>query len=140
MFFCNQTFWRPDVLETWHFVNLTFCKPDFCKADVSDVLKPDVLQPDVLNLTLCGCTIDTVYSMYSILYFCFNRWVWQTNFFQSHIYKQYRYYFFTTNILWVLNTFLTFYTPFYKKTPETSKIGFWESISSHFQRNIPLFA
>ncbi len=33
MLFCNQTFWRPHVLWTWHFVKLTFCK-----ADVSDVL------------------------------------------------------------------------------------------------------
>ncbi len=34
----------------WHFVNLTFCKPDVLKPDVlkPDVLKPDVLKPDVL--------------------------------------------------------------------------------------------
>jgi hypothetical protein len=31
-------------LNTWCFVNLTFCKPD-----VSDILKPDVLKPDILK-------------------------------------------------------------------------------------------
>ncbi len=37
-------FLQPDVLKTWRFVNLTFCKPD-----VSDVLKPGVLKPDLLK-------------------------------------------------------------------------------------------
>ena len=39
-----NVFLQPDVLKTWLFVSLTFCKPD-----VSDVLKPDVLKPDVLK-------------------------------------------------------------------------------------------
>jgi hypothetical protein len=39
-----NVFLQPDILKTWHFVSLTFCKPD-----VSDVLKPDVLKPDVLK-------------------------------------------------------------------------------------------
>jgi hypothetical protein len=30
-------------IKAWHFVNLTFCKPD-----VSDVMKPGVFKPDVL--------------------------------------------------------------------------------------------
>ncbi len=44
-----DVFLQPDILKTWHFVNLTFCKADVFKPNVSDVLKPDALKPDVLK-------------------------------------------------------------------------------------------
>ncbi len=40
---------QPDVLKTWRFVNLTFCRPDVSNVLKPDVLKPDVLKPDVLK-------------------------------------------------------------------------------------------
>ncbi len=59
-----DVFLQPEVLKTWRFVNLTFCKPD-----VSDVLKPDVLKPDVLKPD-----VFWVYRTYT-LDSSFQRWV-----------------------------------------------------------------
>ena len=47
---------QPNLLKTWRFVNLTFCKPD-----VSDVLKRDILKPDVLWVYLLYILENTGY-------------------------------------------------------------------------------
>ncbi len=39
---------QPDVLKTWRFDDLTFCKPDVPDVLKPDALKPYVLKPDVL--------------------------------------------------------------------------------------------
>ncbi len=53
-------FLQLDVLKTWCFVNLPFCKPD-----VSDVLKPDVLKPDVLKPDVLKPDVLWVYRLRS---------------------------------------------------------------------------
>ncbi len=49
--FWKRTFWGPDVLTTWRFINLTFCKLHFVNLRFQAFWKRTFW-----NLTFCECT------------------------------------------------------------------------------------
>ncbi len=54
-----NVFLQPDVLKTWHFVNLTFCKPDVLQTwRFVNLTFQTFWNRTFWNLTFCGCTVS----------------------------------------------------------------------------------